>query len=95
MKNIYDVDKKGLFKLLVNFQKCEYGKIQFILSYSVFLILFVLLVSSVIFYFQYKLFSLIIMVFLFALGTLISFILGSIHFYQELRYFSYNEKSSR
>ena len=95
MKNIYEVDKKGLFKLLVNFQKCEYGKIQFILSYSVFLIIFVLLVSSFVFYIQYKLFTLLILTFVMAFATLVSFVLGSIHFYQELRYFSYNEKSSR
>ena len=34
--NIYNMKKKDLGKLLIEFSKCEYGKIQFVISYSLF-----------------------------------------------------------
>ena len=38
--NIYKMKKKDLSKLLIEFSKCEYGKIQFLLSYSVSFVMF-------------------------------------------------------
>ena len=94
MKNIYKLNKKELGELLIRFSKTHYGKIQFVLSYSLFVILFIILLIGLFFYFKTKSYYLIVFVFIHSLITFISFIQGSRHFYNEVRYFSYNEKSS-
>ena len=52
--NIYKMKKKDLSKLLIEFSKCEYGKIQFVISYSLFIILFLILIAFIVFYFMLK-----------------------------------------
>ena len=94
MKNIYEYNKKDLSKLLIRFSKTHYGKIQFVLSYSLFVILFVLLIISLFIYFRFKSIYILFWVFILALVTFVTFISGSRHFYNEVRYFSYNEKSN-
>ena len=94
MKNIYKLSKKEMGELLIRFSKTHYGKIQFVLSYSLFCILFIILIILLFFYFKLKSFNLIILLFIHSLITFITFIQGSRHFYNEVRYFSYNEKSS-
>ena len=94
MKNIYKLNKKELSELLIRFSKTHYGKIQFVLSYSLFCILFIVLLIVLFIYFKTKSYYLIIFLFVHSLITFITFIQGSRHFYNEIRYFSYNEKSS-
>ena len=94
MKNIYKLNKKELGELLIRFSKTHYGKIQFVLSYSLFCILFIVLLITLFIYFKTKSYYLIIFLFVHSLITFITFIQGSRHFYNEIRYFSYSEKSS-
>ena len=94
MKNIYKLSKKEMGELLIRFSKTHYGKIQFVLSYSLFIILFIVLLISLFLYLKTKTYYLILFLFIHSLITFICFIQGSRHFYNEVRYFSYNEKSS-
>ena len=94
MKNIYKLSKKEMGELLIRFSKTHYGKIQFVLSYSLFCILFIILLIALFLYLKTKVYYLIVFLFIHSLITFITFIQGSRHFYNEVRYFSYNEKSS-
>ena len=95
MKSVYELSKKELSELLIRFSKTHYGKIQFVLSYSLFVILFIVLLIALFLYFQTRSYYIIAFLFIHSLITFISFIQGSRHFYNEVRYFSYNEKSHR
>lgn len=83
---LYKMSNNELSKEIKEFGKTVYGKITFILSYTIFifLTLFLLgiLISSVCF--KMNLCSLFVSQ-LFVFADLLSFILGSIHFYNELR----------
>jgi hypothetical protein len=94
MKNIYNWDRNELSELLIRFSKTHYGKIQFVLSYGLFVIMFFILILGVFLYLLTKLEVLLIAIFFISLFTFVTFIQGSRHFYNEVRYFSYNEKSS-
>ncbi len=94
MKNIYNLNRKELSELLIRFSKTHYGKIQFVLSYGLFVIMFFILILGVFLYLLTKLEVLLIAIFFISLFTFVTFIQGSRHFYNEVRYFSYNEKSS-
>jgi hypothetical protein len=94
--NIYKMKKKDLSKLLIEFSKCEYGKIQFIISYSLFIVLFLILIAFIVFYILTSFRFLILFIVLDSLLSFIVFLVGSAHFYNEVRFFSYGkEKSSR
>ena len=94
--NIYKMKKKDLGKLLIEFSKCEYGKIQFVISYSLFVILFLLLIAFIVTYCITQYTFLILIIIFISLLSFISFVVGSAHFYNEVRYFSYGkEKDNR
>ena len=95
MKNIYDLSKKELSELLIRFSKTHYGKIQFVLSYGLFVVLFIMLIISLCIYIQIKTRIAMTFVLFLALITFITFVQGSRHFYNEVRYFSDNEKHNR
>ena len=95
MKNIYSLNRKELSELLIRFSKTHYGKIQFVLSYGLFVIMFFILILGVFLYFLTKLDVLLIAIFFISVFTFVTFIQGSRHFYNEVRYFSYNEKNNR
>lgn len=94
--DIYKFSKEDIWEALKKFAGCEYGKIQFLLSYSVsfvmFFIMIILLVMLLLVSDIYKNFVL-FLVFSDALFTLISFVVGSMHYYKELRFFVYKLKS--
>jgi hypothetical protein len=95
MKNIYTLNRKELSELLIRFSKTHYGKIQFVLSYGLFVIMFFILILGVFLYLLTKLDVLLIAIFFISVFTFVTFIQGSRHFYNEVRYFSYNEKHNR
>ena len=95
MKNIYSLNRKELSELLIRFGKTHYGKIQFVLSYGLFVIMFFILILGVFLYLLTKLDVLLIAIFFISVFTFVTFIQGSRHFYNEVRYFSYNEKHNR
>ncbi len=95
MKNIYSLNRKELSELLIRFSKTHYGKIQFVLSYGLFVIMFFILILGVFLYLLTKLDVLLIAIFFISLFTFVTFIQGSRHFYNEVRYFNYNEKNNR
>ena len=95
MKNIYSLNRKELSELLIRFSKTHYGKIQFVLSYGLFVIMFFILIFGVFLYLLTKLEILLIAIFFISLFTFVTFMQGSRHFYNEVRYFSYNEKHNR
>ena len=95
MKNIYSLNRKELSELLIRFSKTHYGKIQFVLSYGLFVIMFFILIFGVFLYLLTKLEILLIAIFFISLFTFVTFMQGSRHFYNEIRYFSYNEKHNR
>jgi hypothetical protein len=95
MKNIYSLNRKELSELLIRFSKTHYGKIQFVLSYGLFVIMFFILILGVFLYLLTKLDVLLIAIFFISVFTFVTFIQGSRHFYNEIRYFSYNEKHNR
>jgi hypothetical protein len=95
MKNIYSLNRKELSELLIRFSKTHYGKIQFVLSYGLFVIMFFILILGVFLYLLTKLDVLLIAIFFISVFTFVTFIQGSRHFYNEVRYFSYNEKHNR
>lgn len=86
---IYKLNNNKLKKEMLNFTKTTYGKITFLLSYSFFFIL--LLLSIIYIYNTYpyyikedniRIYNLVITIILLNLS---SFILGSIHYYKELK----------
>ena len=94
--NIYKMKKKDLSKLLIEFSKCEYGKIQFVISYSLFVILFLLLIAFIVTFLITKIRFLVLIIIFISLLDFVSFVIGSSHFYNEVRFFSYNnEKYNR
>ena len=95
MKNIYSLNRKEFSELLIRFSKTHYGKIQFVLSYGLFVIMFFILILGVFLYLLTKLDVLLIAIFFISVFTFVTFIQGSRHFYNEVRYFSYNEKHNR
>ncbi len=92
--NIYELDNKGLRKVIREFGKTAYGKVVFILSYMIF---FIALIAAAEFCViprfsevdaqLYKLFVIVSIVLSF-----ISFVLGSRFYYRELRKFIETQK---
>ncbi len=85
----YNLDNKGLRKEIKKFRKTNYGKIVFCLSYAVSFLSFLISIFFIVFvngctykYFCYR-FLPITLIFLFV--TFVSFILGSIYYYRELK----------
>ncbi len=90
--SIYELTKKEMWNLLKSFARCEYGRIQFVLSYSLsFILFFIMIILFVMLLLVGSVFKKMIITFLFltALLCLIAFIVGSVHYYTELRYFCY------
>ena len=84
---IYKLDRKQMRDYMKKFHDTEYGKIMFIICYSSFFVLFLLLILNFIF----KIFSIENHILLIIL-CLFSFLIGSYFFYRELRLFINNEK---
>jgi len=77
--NIYTNNNKEIRAIMISFIKTIYGKITFVLSYSLFFIfLIITLVSLWVSQITFE-------TFVFTVLTLIFFILGSIHYYKELK----------
>lgn len=80
---LYKLTNKELSKELFEFGKTTYGKVTFLLSYSVFFFVTLYLFGilfGIMAIFEHTLREIEIMLFI----DLISFVLGSIHFYKEL-----------
>ena len=82
---IYKLDKDDVWKYLVKFSKTEYGKIMFLICYSIPIILFIMLLYTLIMEFLYPGCDFIIIAAFIALFDLISFCIGSYSFYKEFR----------
>lgn len=92
---IYKLNNKQIGKEIRNFNKTTYGQIMMILSYSVFLISLILLLMSI---YMIKCtcgymvgFTITIFIGMLLL-TIISFVVGSINYYKELRLFVESKK---
>lgn len=88
--NIYKLNNKELKKEMKKFSRTTFGKIIFCLSYAVPLLLLILTIVLYIVILTtircyYHTFVLVPLFATFAILTLISFILGSIYYYKELR----------
>jgi hypothetical protein len=77
--NIYTKNQQEMKKIMLSFIKTIYGKIMFLLSYSLFFI-FLILALMVLALQGDKLFF-----FMLSFLSLILFVFGSINFYKELR----------
>lgn len=88
--DIYKFSKEELWTALKKFANTEYGKIQFVLSYCIpftlFFIMIILLVMLLLVSGIYNNFISILVV-IDAFVTLVSFVVGSMHYYKELRFF--------
>ncbi len=84
---IYKLTKKELSKELINFSKTYYGKVQFLLSYIVFFVSFLALIIELYRYSKssYEYCYLYPLLYVLVFITLLSFVLGSIHYYKELK----------
>lgn len=92
---IYKLNNKQIGKEIRNFNKTTYGQIMMLLSYSVFLVSLILLIMSLYIIkctcgtmvgFPVTMFVAILLI------TVISFVVGSINYYKELRMFVENKK---
>lgn len=82
---IYKLNNKELKKEMIDFHKTTYGKCIFLICYSVFFVLFIGLIFSLILVPFYP--KGVILLFFLPLSCLISFVIGSYAFYKELRLF--------
>ena len=81
--NIYTTDNKEIRDIMISFIKTKYGKVTFVISYSLFfLFLIITLITSCFYKFTNPL------IFVFFVLCLISFIWGSANYYKELRIFA-------
>lgn len=88
---IYKLNNKEIKEEIKSFSKTTYGKITFLLSYSVFIITILFFITFILtFYinsFELTLDKLLIIYIITFITILLSFILGSIHFYNKLERF--------
>ena len=82
---IYKLDNKELKNEMLDFHRTTYGKCMFLICYSVFFVLFIGLLLSLIMVYFYP--NVILILFILPLLCLISFVIGSYIFYKELRLF--------
>ena len=87
---IYKMDSKKLRKLLVDFGSTYYGKTMFLLCYSLFFITFASLITVFIVYIVHKNIFTCLFVIIGVLISLVSFVIGSIIYYKELRIYADN-----
>lgn len=80
---IYKLNNNELKKEMIEFNKTIYGKCMFLICYSVFFVLFIGLIFSLIMVFIN--FKIINLLFILPILCLISFVIGSYIFYKELR----------
>ena len=90
--NIYNLNYKKLRKQMTLFMKTAYGKIVFILAYTipiVFTLLFLLVTGDLRYYYfdTLMMYSLVSLMYILLAIVLISFILGTMYFYKELKGF--------
>ena len=90
--NIYELSKKQLFQLLRSFSKTEYGKIQFLISYSLaFILLIIVCILGVMIFASTKELRSVIVSWMavVSLLDLVAFTAGTMHYYSELRFYCY------
>jgi len=88
--NIYTEDNQEMKMMMRSFTKTQYGKIMFLLSYALFF-MFLIATLMVLFLFKYHWRFPFVMAG-FSLITLISFIIGSVNYYNELRKYIMSQK---
>ena len=84
---IYKLNKKSLGKEILKFGKTEYGKIQFLLPYILFFIQFIGVIVLLVEAYRHPSMKVFFLLYPLIVCTLITFVLGSIHYYKELRIF--------
>ena len=84
--NIYTTNQQEIKKIMFSFIKTIYGKIMFLLSYSMFFI-FLFQALIVLFLHEDKM-----IFFVLSFLSLLSFILGSVNYYKELRAYAKEKK---
>ena len=90
--NIYKLNYKKLRRQMTLFMKTIYGKIVFILAYSIpiiFTVLFLMVTSDLKIYYQdpKMIYFLVGVIYLLLVAILLTFIIGTVYFYKELKGF--------
>lgn len=86
--NIYKLDYKKIRVLMTKFMKTIYGKITFILAYSIPIILSSILLVVVLSLHQfYNIVFITLLIYILLFLILVSFVLGTIYYYHELKEF--------
>ena len=88
--NIYTKDIKELRKIMISFTKTIYGRTMFTLSYALFFLLLMITLISFLLYKDTANHPLLMTGLAFL--TLLTFILGSINYYKELRIYISQQK---